>query len=466
MSDWSFPTFGELPLDPSPEEWQRLSGLVQAYLADALSLLSEGPTLTPVAAGTTLSDSDDLPAFLDSLFQPGFNPAHPGFMAYIPGGGLVTSALADWLIKTMNRYGTAHFASPKLAELEYQVVRLFADWVGYDDQAAGVLTTGGSLANFTAVVTARRAMLPEDFLSGVLFCSDQTHHSVLKAANLAGFSTKNVCVVASDENFRLDLQALQTAIVECRDAGNTPFMVVGSAGTTNTGSVDPLDQIGEICAQEGLWFHVDAAYGGAFVITRRGSDCFYGLSRADSITLDPHKGFFLPYGTGGILVKDRDRLIQAHELRGDYMPELDRARAHLDPFSLSVELSREHRGLKVALPLMLHGEQAFIDALDEKLDLTQVLYDELSAMPEIEVLHKPDLTTIAFRFRMEADLDSGNRRLLEEINAGSKVYLSGTVLDGSFALRISILSHRTHAAEVRMVLSELRRAISTIEHDG
>lgn len=466
MSEWSFPTFGELPLDPSPEEWQRLSAMVQSYLLDALTSLGEGPTVTPVAAGTTLSASDDLPAFLDSLFEPGFNPAHPGFMAYIPGGGLVTSALADWLIKTMNRYGTAHFASPKLGELEYQVVRLFADWVGYGDKAAGVLTTGGSVANFTAVVTARRAMLPEDFLCGVLFCSDQTHHSVLKAANLAGFSAKNVCVVASDENFRLDLQALQTAIVRCREAGNTPFMVVGSAGTTNTGSIDPLDQIGEICALEGLWFHVDAAYGGAFVITERGSDRFYGLSRADSITLDPHKGLFLPYGTGGILVKDRDRLIEAHELRGDYMPDLDRARAHLDPFSLSVELSREHRGLKVALPLMLHGEQAFIDALDEKLDLTQELYDVLSAMPEIEVLHKPDLTTVAFRYRTDADLDSVNRRLLEEINAGGKVYLSGTVLDGVFAPRVSILSHRTHRAEVQSVLSELRRAISAIERHG
>ena len=363
MFDWSLPEHQRIALDPSVEEWQQLSRQIEQILGLSLSELENAPTLREPEA-VAPDQTNDLTQYLRSLFEPGFNPAHPGFMAYIPGGGLVSSALADWLIKTMNRYGTAHFASPALGELEYQVIRMFAQWVGYPEEAAGVLTTGGSLANFTALVTARRAMLPEDFLNGVMFCSDQTHHSVLKAANLAGFASKNLHIVPTDGDFRLDAVALADAIEQSRAAGRTPFLVVASAGTTNTGSIDPLADVARICQREQLWFHVDAAYGGAFVITERGKARFGGLAEADSITLDPHKGLFLPYGTGGILVKDRTRLIEAHEMRGEYMPDLDYDRAHLDPFSLSVELSREHRGLKVALPIMLHGKQAFVDALN------------------------------------------------------------------------------------------------------
>ena len=229
-----------------------------------------------------------------------------------------------------------------------------------------MLTTGGSLANFTAVVTARRARLPENFLDGVMYCSDQTHHSVNKAANLAGFSKRNIHILPSDEKFRIVPEALEAQILEDHAAGLQPFMVVASAGTTNTGSIDPLEPLADISERHGLWYHVDAAYGGAFLLTGRGRERLRGMHRADSVTLDPHKGLFLPYGTGSILVKDRDALVEAHELRGEYMPDVDRETAHLDAFSLSVELSREHRGLKVALPLLLHGQQAFADALDGK----------------------------------------------------------------------------------------------------
>ncbi|MEM8564544.1 MAG: pyridoxal-dependent decarboxylase, partial [Pseudomonadota bacterium] len=220
--DWSLPEDQRLPLEPSHEQWQTLSSYVQQMLGEALSQLPDSEVLThrqPQALSTDNDDDLDLAGFIQSIFEPGFNPAHPGFFAYIPGGGLVTSALAEWIIKTLNRYGTAHFASPALGELEYQVIRMFADWLGYPAQAAGVLTTGGSLANFTAMVTARRAMLPENFLDGVMFCSEQTHHSVLKAANLAGFSHKNIHLVAADDAYRLQVDALEAAIIHQRDRG-------------------------------------------------------------------------------------------------------------------------------------------------------------------------------------------------------------------------------------------------------
>ncbi|MFT7653741.1 MAG: aromatic-L-amino-acid decarboxylase [Candidatus Azotimanducaceae bacterium] len=459
--DWPSPN--PLPLEPSIEQWTELTRLVEGFLADELSQLGKKPVLSQSDPILSQNDEDELMSslplseWLGHLVNSGFNTAHPGFLAFIPGGGLVTSALADWIVKTTNRYGTAHFASPLLTELEHRVIKTFAAWVGYDDNAAGVLTTGGSLANFTAVVTARRTKLPEDFLSGVLYCSNQTHHSVMKAANLAGFSTRNIRILASDEQFKIVPSQLKKQISEDRRAGLQPFMVIASAGTTNTGSIDPLVELGDISRDEDLWYHVDGAYGGAFILTPAGKHLLKGIETADSITLDPHKGLFLPYGTGCILVKDRNKLISAHEMRGDYMPDLDRERAHLDPLSMSVELSREHRGLKIALPLILHGVQAFADALAEKLELSQVLYEALINIPELEVLNKPELTTIAFR--MTGKKDAENKALMDAINAGGKVYLSGTVLNEEFALRVSILSHRTHAAEIESVISELQRCL-------
>ncbi|MFQ5421118.1 MAG: aminotransferase class V-fold PLP-dependent enzyme, partial [Anaerolineae bacterium] len=191
-----------------------------------------------------------------------------------------------------------------LAQLEANVVNWFAEIIGYPSTARGVLTSGGSLANFTGLVAARRERLPEDFLHAVIYASDQTHHSVLKAASIAGFPERAVQVVASDEHYRLDMHDLGRRVAADRAAGRRPFLVVASAGTTNSGAVDPLEKVAEFAAAEGLWMHVDAAYGGFFAMTSRGKAALRGLDRADSVVLDPHKSLFLPYGTGCLLVRD------------------------------------------------------------------------------------------------------------------------------------------------------------------
>ena len=441
-------------LEPTLEEWEHLAQVAQQFIKENLDGLDNR---SAVDTNAELGEGS-LNHYLHDLFSSGFNPAHPGFMAYIPGGGLVTSALAEWIIKSLNRYGTAYFAAPKLAELELEVIRTFARWLGFGTNAGGVLTTGGSVANFTAVVTARRALLPEDFLKGVIYCSDQVHHSVMKAANLAGFSDRNLRILPSDKNFRFQPKLLDLEVEKDLQANLQPFLLVASAGTTNTGSIDPLEQLAKSCQKHNLWYHIDAAYGGAFVLTNRGKERMPGIELADSVTLDPHKGMFLPYGTGSIVVKNWQSLVEAHEMRGDYMPKLDRSQALFDPFSLSLELSREHRGLKMWLPLLLHGEQSFRNALDEKLDLIELVADRLNDHPEIDTLNQPDLTTVAFRLKRGGD--SLNRQLLENIISGGKVYLSGTMLGEAFALRISILSHRTHRRHVDDFFSELERALT------
>jgi aromatic-L-amino-acid decarboxylase len=238
-----------------------------------------------------------------------------------------------------------------------------------------------------------------------------------------------------------------------------PFAVVASAGTTNTGAVDPIDAIADLARDEGLWLHVDAAYGGFFRLTNRGRERFRGIERADSITLDPHKGMFLPYGTGALVVRDGATLRDAHHIgTSAYLQDLA-ADAHIPNFAeYSAELSRDFRGLRVWFPLKLHGVSAFREALDEKLDLSEHLYESLKAIPELELPWQPDLSVVPFRLR-DGD-DAANRRLLDAINDSKRVFLSSTVLDGRFTLRVCILSHRTHRDRIDECIEIVRGAVA------
>ncbi len=288
-----------------------------------------------------------------------FNTAGPGYLAYIPGGGLLHTAVAELIAHAVNRYTGVWLAAPGLVQLEQNVLRWFCEIVGYPSTATGILTSGGSLANLSAIVTARREKLPPDFLRGTLYVSDQVHHSVQKAALLAGFPSECVRVVESDDAFRLPPDALERAIREDRQAGRRPFLVVASAGTTNTGAVDDLDALASVAAAHDLWFHVDAAYGGFFALTERGRQAMRGLERADSVTLDPHKGLFLPYGTGSLLVRDGAALERAHALHAEYLPAMRAEQDLVDFCQVSPELCRPFRGLRLWLPLRLVGVRAF-----------------------------------------------------------------------------------------------------------
>jgi aromatic-L-amino-acid/L-tryptophan decarboxylase len=407
---------------------------------------------------------------LDLLFTraipKSFNTAGPGYLAYIPGGGLPQSAVADLISDGVNRYVGVFAAAPALAQLESNVIRWFGEIVGYPDSARGILTTGGSLATFSALVAARRDRLPEDFLGGTLYASDQTHHAVQKAALLAGFPPSSVRAIESDENFRIRIDALEAAIRADRTRGRTPFLLVGNAGTTNTGAVDDLSALADVAARAGLWFHVDAAYGGFFALADEGRARLAGLERSDSVVLDPHKGLFLPYGTGALLVRDGDALKRAHALSADYMPSMQDDPDLVDFNLLSPELSRGFRGLRVWLPVKMHGIGPFRRNLEEKLLLAREAANALRKMPGIEIVAEPQLSIVAFcavRPGLSGEeLDSLNRDFLARINAKKRVYLTGTLLRGRFALRICVLSFRTHRDRMRAGLEDIREALSEI----
>ncbi|MEO8347324.1 MAG: aminotransferase class I/II-fold pyridoxal phosphate-dependent enzyme [Acidobacteriota bacterium] len=398
----------------------------------------------------------------DRVIRKGFGTAGPGYLAYIPGGGLLHCAVADFVADAVNRYVGVFEAGPGLAQLEANVVRWFCEIVGYPASARGFLTTGGSLANFSALVTARRERLPEDFLAGVIYASDQAHHSVEKAAMLAGFPTGSVRSVPSDDEFRIRLDALAKLVAEDRAAGRRPFLVVGNAGTTNTGAVDDLGGLAALCERERLWLHVDAAYGGFFLLTAEGRRRLAGIERADSVVLDPHKGLFLPYGTGSLLVKDGEALRRAHALSADYMPPMQDDPELVDFNLISPELSRDWRGLRVWLPIAMHGIGPFRANLEEKLELTRWATEELRRIPGIEIVAEPQLSIVAFRLtprgsELAAENDR-NRAFLSAINARRRVYLTGTMLGPRFALRICVLSFRTHLDRMREGLEDVRAA--------
>jgi aromatic-L-amino-acid decarboxylase len=412
-------------------------------------------------------DGRPLPEILDAVRRgaaKAFNTTGPGYLAFIPGGGLYAAALADFLACGLNRFVNVWNAAPGFAQIEWTVIRWLDDLFGYPAGSGGILTSGGSMANLSAIVTARRALLGEDFQGGTLYLSAQTHASVAKAAILAGFAQSCIRTVPTSSDLALDVEALRNMVQKDRADGLRPFLVVASAGTTNTGKVDPLADIGALAREERMWLHVDGAYGGFFQLTKRGRALFRAIDTADSITLDPHKGMFLPYGTGCLLVRDRRRLREAHMVGADYLQDLA-PEADIPNFAdYSPELSRDFRGLRVWLPLMLHGVEAFRVALDEKLDLTHLLYEALVDSPGFELPWKPDLTVIPFRYRPPSgDPEEFNRRLLERINASRRVFLSSTMIDGRFVIRACIVSFRTHRDRIEEAIQIIRSSAAELE---
>lgn len=472
----------EFPLEPSGEEMRRMVSLAMRRIVAHLESLPEQPPANLDGAfrlarslveplpedGTPYSE---LLAFLfDRAIPKSFNSASPGYLAYIPGGGLFHAAVADLIADSVNRYTGLFAAAPALVQLEANVLRWFASLAGYPETARGLLLSGGSLANLVAVITARRVRLPEDFLGGVLYASDQTHHCVAKAALLAGFPRARMRILPSDAAGRMRLDLLAEAVAADRAAGLTPFFVTANAGTTNTGAVDPLGPLADFAGREGLWLHVDGAYGGFFLLTEDGRTRLSGIERADSIVLDPHKGLFLPYGTGALLVREGDHLTRAHALSAEYLPDMQQDPDLWDFCEMSPELSRPYRGLSAWLPLKMHGARVFREALEEKLELARLAAREVAAVPGLELIGEPELSLFAFRMVKDGvegeEADRLNRRLVERVNARRRVFLTGTVFQGRFVLRLCVLSFRTHRDRLEMALEDIRSAAAEVRGDS
>jgi aromatic-L-amino-acid decarboxylase len=399
-------------------------------------------------------DLADLLARFGDAASRAIETAGPRYFAYFPAGGLYSSVLAEFLSQTVNRYTGIAGPAPALAAIEHSVVRWLCDLFDLPAGAGGLFTSGASIATLAALHAAREDRLGGPDPRGTLYVTTQAHYCVAKAARIAGLTADQVRTVPVDARLRLDVPAAAEIIARDRAEGRRPFLLVGTAGTTSTGTVDPLRETHDLARRENMWFHVDGAYGGAFQLTARGREVLTGITGADSIALDPHKSMFLPFGTGVLLVRDQARLRAAHTATGDYLQDQDRD-TWPDAADLGPELTRGYRGLRLWLPLHLHGVDAFRRELDEKLDLSAHVHRALSADPNLEVPLTPDLTVSVFR---SPHGDAATERILSRVNGTRRTYLSSTRLDGRHTIRLCVLSFRTHKSHVDEVLEIVQHA--------
>lgn len=399
----------------------------------------------------------------------GLNAASGGHLAYIPGGGVYPGALGDFLAAVTNRYAGVFFANPGAVRMENMLIRWLRDLIGFPETTAGNLASGGSIATLTAIVTARDAfgLKGKDFEKTVIYLTAQTHHAVHKALRIAGLGEVIQRDMPMDDQFRMQSDVLAKQIENDRQQGLKPWMVVGSAGTTDAGAIDPLAEIGRITADNDLWFHVDAAYGGFFILSETGSKKVNGLHLADSIVMDPHKGLFLPYGLGIVLVKDGHKLYQSHYYQANYMQDSLEAVEEPSPSELSPELTKHFRGLRMWLALQLYGLKPFRAALEEKLQLARYFYEQLQTLTGFEVASYPDLSVVLFRYvPKNQEPDAFNKAINQAIKKGGKVFMSSTTVNGQFFLRVAILSFRTHKDTIDTALEELNLHARELEEKG
>ncbi|HYI40884.1 MAG TPA: aminotransferase class V-fold PLP-dependent enzyme [Allosphingosinicella sp.] len=461
------------PLEPGAPERSSLAAAAFAHAERFLSDLPEGPSYRPWQGPSAHPPQIEFPdegrsleetlAFLESwVDRPGIATASPRFMGYVPGGGLFHSAIGDFLAAASNKYAGFAPAAPGAVRLENATIGWLAKAIGFPAGSAGTLTSGGSMANLTAIVAAREAR--DEQGGGAVYLSATAHHCIEKALRIAGRRRAPLRFVPTDERHRMRADKLAELLEKDVAEGVRPWLVVASAGTVDTGAVDPLAEIADHCERHGAWFHVDGAYGGLFMLCGEGRSALAGIERADTAALDPHKTLFLPYGTGAVVARDAGTLLDAFSASADYIQPFGDDDVGPSPGDLSPELTRHFRALRLWLPLQLAGVGAFRSAQSEKIALARYFHQRLSALPGWETGPAPDLSIVAFRYRPDGgEADDFNRRLLRRLQEEGRVFLSGTRIGGADWLRCAILSFRTHLEHVDETLEVLIRLAAEME---
>lgn len=457
-------------------DFRTLTARVSSLAADLLESLGERaafPRTTGAAAAraleTPLAEAGLGAAALDDLAEviALSRPPGPRFFGYVLGSGEPVAAAADLLASVLNQNVTAWRSAPAAVTLERHLVRSLAAALGCGG-FSGSLCGGGSMANLMGLAMAREARLPANewgVQPGVVYASSEAHMSIPKAVALLGLGRDNLRLVGTDDEHRMSPGLLRTALLADRDAGRTPLAVVATAGTVNTGSIDPLVDIAEVCREHGLWLHVDGAYGAlaALAVPER----FAGLGAADSLSLDPHKWLYQPLDCGVLLYRDAAAARTAFSCSGDYAKPLGG-----DPletfafFDESLELSRRFRALKLWLSLRYHGLGAFRDAIRADLQHAQQLARDVSRTPALELLAPVTLSAVCFRVRHEGTPQDANRlnaAILARVIEGGRVYLSNATLAERFALRACFVNHRTTDADVSEIVPEVLAAAADVQ---
>lgn len=461
-------------LDPNEEErsviLQKSIGYIHQYLNELKDYPGYGHgKFEKLSAMHIEENAKPIEAILEVLQKEvdtaGISSASGKHLGFIPGGGLWASAVADMLSDVSNKYAGIAFSGPGSVKIESQVIRWMTAMVGYPSNAYGNLTSGGSIANLIAVKAARdfHRIDSTNVRKAVIYCGEQTHHSIYKALNITGLYEAVLRKISLTDEFRIDAAKLEQQIEEDIASGLQPFLVVASAGTTDTGAIDTLNTIADICARYKTWFHVDAAYGGFFVLLDEMKEKLKGIERSDSVVLDPHKTLFLPFGSGAVLLRDKNILLASNSSRASYLADTE-GFEDISPADTGVELTRPNRGLRIWLPLQLHGLVPFKACLKEKVLLSNYFYEQMGKLG-FETGPQPDLTVSIFRYP-EHDSNEINQKLIHAIHADGRVFLSSTTIKGKLWLRCAVVSHRTHLREIDLTLEMISENLKKILSPG
>ena len=458
---------------------RRLGYRVTDLVAEHLASLRDQPSYTTrsrdaavrplaMAPPETGTDFDVILADLQRDVIPyAAREPHPGFIAYVPSCPTFPAVLGDWIATGYNFFAGVWAVAAGPNAVELVVLDWFRTWLGMPEGASGLLTTGGSQATLTALIAARHEIVgerPELIARLTVYVTDQAHSSVVRAAWMAGLSREHVRVLPSDAEFRMDPAMLEAAMAADRASGLIPMAVVASAATTNTGAVDPLGAIADLCARESVWFHVDAAYGGFAILTTYGKREFEGIERADSVTLDPHKWLFVPFECGGLIVRDPARLASAFRIMPEYLQDVA-GHEQVNFADYGEQLTRYSRALKVWMSVRYFGVAEIRKAIERGMELAATFERLVREDPCLEVMSAARFGVVCFRARPSGidaprALDALNERILADIVRDGRYFISSTRLKGAYTLRICVLGFRTSEAEMEGVVAAVRaRAI-------
>lgn len=468
-----------------PEDWAKLRAQAHRMLDDMLDYTREirtRPVWRPIpdavrarrrsAAPRSPSELAEVhEEFMRYVLPYAAGNVHPGFMGWVHGGGTPVGMLAEMLAGGLNANlgGRDHIP----VEVEREVVRWMSAIVGFPPETSGLFVTGSSVANLIAVVVAREAALGNPnhgrrVAAGAkpltAYASSEVHGCIGKGLEIAGLGSEALRLIAVDERCRIDLRALEEAIRRDREAGRTPFLVVGTAGTVNTGAIDDLAGLARLCEREKIWFHVDGAFGALAKLAPELAPRLDGMERADSVAFDFHKWGQVPYDAGLILVRDSAAHRRAFTLSADYLQRAQRGLAAGAPWpcDFGPDLSRGFRALKVWFTLKVYGTDALGETVAHSCQLARYLESRIEATPRLELLAPVELNIVCFRYRAEAP-DKVNEQIVVALQESGIVVPSTTRIDGKTAIRAAFVNHRTSRAEIDALIDGVLSFGSAIE---
>ncbi|HEV8427480.1 MAG TPA: aminotransferase class V-fold PLP-dependent enzyme [Pyrinomonadaceae bacterium] len=472
-------------LDISEEALQEISSEATRLVFEYLTTISDrsvraenyaGKTIESIATELT-TEGVPLAQLLDecrAIMDLSRHNGHPRFFGYVASPSTPIGAYGDLIASALNANITCWRSGPAGTELERMVVRWLGSLINYDRDARGLLTSGGSMANMIALLVGNRRKTGADaskrglWNSGppmTIYASSEAHMSIAKAADILGFGRDHVRLIPCDDRQRIRVDLLREKIEADRSEGLRPFCVVGSAGTVNTGVVDPLSDLASIAAEFDLWFHVDGAYGAPGVLDERKRHLFAGLERADSVSLDPHKWLYVPVDAGCLLFRDTAAAKATFSTdEADYI----KTHGYVDEeafafWDYGVELSRCFRALKIWLTLQYYGSRRIAEAISEDISLAEYLGEVVSNADDFELLAPLELSICCFRYvpanhLSETELDKLNERIMERVQKGGRAYLSNATVGGHFALRACITNFRTTKNDIDQTIAAVREA--------